>query len=214
VQDKQQRKVLKVMDNELYILGAGGHAKVIIEIAELLEYKIAGVFDQNENIKNILNYPVSQDFQILLKQQNIFFAFGNNQSRKKNSESFRSNCFNLIHPSTVISKNIDLGCGNAIMAGVVINSSVKIGDFCIINTSASIDHDCEIGNYAHVSPKVALAGNVKVKEGAQIGIGACVKQNITIGKWAIVGAGAVVINDVPDYAVVVGNPSRIIKYLY
>lgn len=212
--DKQQQKVLKVMNEDIYILGAGGHAKVIIEIAELLGYKIAGVFDQNEDVKEILNYPVFHDFKDLSKQQNVFFGLGNNQNRKKNSENFGNNFFNLIHPSSIITKNIDLGHGNAVMAGVVINSSVKIGDFCVINTSAVIDHDCEIGDFVHISPKVALAGSVKIGEGAQVGIGACVKQNVTIGKWAIVGAGAVVIRDVPDYAVIVGNPGRIIKYVY
>lgn len=201
------------MSEDVYILGAGGHAKVIIEMAELLGYKIAGVFDQNEEVKEILKYPVSHDFENLSTQQNVFLALGNNQNRKKNSEKLEGNYFNLIHPSSVITKSIDLGYGNAVMAGVVINSSVKIGNFCIINTSASIDHDCEIGSYVHVSPKVALAGNVKVHEGAQIGIGACVKQDVIIGKWAVIGAGAVVIHDVPDYAVVVGNPGRVIKYL-
>jgi acetyltransferase EpsM len=58
----------------------------------------------------------------------------------------------------------------------------------------------------------ALAGNVTVGEGTQIGINATVKQGITIGKWAIIGAGAVIVKDVPDFAVVVGNPGRIIKY--
>jgi len=201
------------MSEGIYILGAGGHAKVVIEIAELLGYSIAGVFDKNELVKDILKYPVSHDFENLSKQKDIFFALGNNRNRKKNSENFGQNCFNLIHPSSVITKNIDLGHGNVVMAGVVINSSVKIGNFCIINTSSNIDHDCEIGNYVHVSPNVALAGNVKVHEGAQIGIGACVKQNVIIGKWAVIGAGAVVIHDVPDYAVVVGNPGRVIKYL-
>ena len=213
-QDKPLPKVLKAMGDELYILGAGGHAKVIIEIAESAGYNIAGVFDQNDDVKSILNYKVSHDFEAIPKQKNVFFALGNNQSRKKCSENFTNSNFNLIHPSAVITKHIDLGHGNAVMAGVVINSSVKIGDFCIINTSCSIDHDCEIGSYSHISPKAALAGNVKVGEGTQVGIGACVKQNITIGKWAIIGAGAVVIDDVPDYAVVVGNPARVIKYIY
>jgi len=51
-----------------------------------------------------------------------------------------------------------------------------------------------------------------VGEGTHIGIGATVIQGIKIGKWATIGAGAVVIRDVPDYAVVVGNPARIIRH--
>ena len=57
-----------------------------------------------------------------------------------------------------------------------------------------------------------MAGNVQVGEGTQIGIGASVIQGVKIGKWAMIGAGSVIISDVPDFAVVVGNPGKIIKY--
>lgn len=209
--DKQPQKVLKGMNNKIYITGAGGHAKVVIEIAELLGYEVAGVYDQNVEVKNIFNYPVSHNLSDFPKNEKLFFALGSNQNRKKNAENFPADYFNLIHPGTIISKNIKLGQGNVVMGGVVINSSCEIGNHCIINTSASIDHDCEIQDYVHISPRVALAGNVKVLEGAQVGIGACVKQNVTIGKWSVVGAGAVVIKDVPDNVIVVGNPAVIIK---
>lgn len=199
------------MDKKVNILGAGGHAKVVIEIAELAGYEVSEVFDQDQIIKNILQYPVNNDIEILSQKNNVFFALGNNENRKINSLKYNSADLNLIHPSSVISKNISIGVGNVVMAGVVINSSVEIGNHCIINTSASIDHDCKIGDFAHISPAAALAGNVQVLEGAQVGIGACVKQNITIGKWSVVGAGAVVVEDVPDNCIVVGNPAKYLK---
>jgi len=199
------------MDNKIYIAGAGGHAKVVIEIAELLDYEVAGVYDQNMEVKEILKYPVFHNFSDFPKNEKLFFALGSNLSRKKNVENIHATHFNLIHPKAIVSQNIELGKGIVVMAGSVVNSSCKIGNHCIINTSASVDHDCELDDYVHISPQAALAGNVKVLEGAQVGIGACVKQNITIGKWAVVGAGAVVIKDVPDNAIVVGNPARIIK---
>lgn len=199
------------MDKKVNILGAGGHAKVVIEIAELAGYEISEVFDHDQTINNVLQYPVNNDIEILSQKNNVFFALGNNENRKMNSLKYNSADFNLIHPSSVISKNISIGVGNVVMAGVVINSSVEIGNHCIINTSASIDHDCKIGDFAHISPAAALAGNVQVLEGAQVGIGACVKQNITIGKWSVVGAGAVVVEDVPDNCIVVGNPARVLK---
>ncbi len=199
------------MDKDIYILGAGGHAKVVIEIAEDLGYNIKGIYDQNINVNRILQYPVSNDIESLLQKKNVFYAIGGNYNRKLNAQKYNSADFNLIHPSSVISKSTSLGQGNVVMAGVVINSSVKVQNYCVINTSACIDHDCEIEDYAHISPNAALAGNVKVLEGAQVGVGASIKQNITIGKWSIVGAGAVVINDVPDNVVVVGNPAKVIK---
>ena len=199
------------MSKKIEIIGAGGHAKVVIEIAEILGYEITGIYDQNILVKEILNYPVLHEFSDVFPKEKLFFALGSNLNRKKNAENYKSESFNLIHPSAIVSKNIVLGSGNVFMAGVVINSSSKIGNHCIINTSASVDHDCEIGDFVHISPQAALAGNVKVLEGAQIGIGACVKQDITIGKWSVIGAGAVVIKDVPDNVIVAGNPAKIIK---
>ncbi|GGG53358.1 acetyltransferase [Epilithonimonas arachidiradicis] len=193
------------------ILGAGGHAKVVIEIAEELDYKINEIYDQNPEVSKILDYNVSNNLETLTEKENVFFALGNNFNRKSSSQKYHFANFNLVHPSAIISTRTKIGVGNVIMAGVVINSSVKIGSHCIINTSACIDHDCEIEDFVHISPNVALAGNVKIKEGAQVGIGASVKQNITIGSWSVIGAGAVVINDVPENVVVVGNPAKIIK---
>lgn len=97
------------------------------------------------------------------------------------------------------------------MANVSINPSASIGNHCIINTGSIVEHDCVLSDFVHISPKAALAGNVFVGEGTQIGIGAAVIQGIKIGKWVTVGAGAVIIKDIPDYAVVVGNPGKIIK---
>lgn len=207
----QLQKISQAMSKEVCFLGAGGHAKVVIEIAEDLGFEIKGIYDQNINVNKILDYPVSNDIESLSEKQNVFFAFGNNYYRKINSLKYKSADFNLIHPTSVISRSAVLGNGNVVMAGAVINSSVQIGNHCVINTSANIDHDCEIEDFVHISPSAALAGNIKVKEGAQVGIGASVKQDVTIGKWSVVGAGAVVINDVPDNVIVVGNPARIIK---
>ncbi|MFC4164320.1 acetyltransferase [Epilithonimonas zeae] len=199
------------MNKEVCILGAGGHAKVVIEIAEDLGYKITGIYDQNINVTTILDYNVSNDIDSLLQKENIFYAFGSNYNRKSNSLKYKSADFNLIHPSSIISRTAVFGHGNVVMAGAVINSSVQVGNHCVVNTSACIDHDCEIEDFVHISPNAALAGNIKVKEGAQVGIGASIKQNVIIGKWSVVGAGAVVINDVPDNVIVVGNPAKIIN---
>lgn len=199
------------MSKEIRILGAGGHAKVVIEIAEALGFRIAGIFDRDDNVKKVLQYQVNHNLDHLT-QKSVFLALGSNLTRKWNAEKMDVVDFNLIHPSAVISKNIKIGNGNVVMAGAIVNSSVIIGNNCIINTGACVDHDCEIDDYVHISPRVALAGNIKIGEGSQVGIGASVKQNVTIGKWSIVGAGAVVVSDVPDYSVVVGNPARFLRF--
>ena len=102
--------------------------------------------------------------------------------------------------------------GTVVFAGAIIQPNSKIGKHVIINTGASIDHDNIIGDYAHVSPKAALCGHVEVGEGSHVGVGAVVIPKVKIGKWCTIGAGTVVLKDVPDYATVVGNPAKIIKY--
>lgn len=197
--------------NDLYLYGAGGHAKVIIEIAEIIGVQVMGLVDANPKVTTVLDYPVYQNSEN--GNEYWIISIGNNNIRKKISCLMIDKVFiKLIHPSSNISKRATIGVGTVIMAGVSINTGVVVGEHCVINTNASIDHDCHIENFVHISPNVALAGNVYIGEGVHLGIGACVIQGIKIGKWCTIGAGAVIINDIPDGATVVGNPGRIIKY--
>lgn len=193
---------------ELFLYGAGGHAKVVAEIAELNGYENI-VFCEDNFTKDIfLGYQVVSS---ITEGALCFIAIGSNSVRKKLALSTISNFVRLTHPHSSTSPRSKVGKGTVIMGGVTVNSETTIGEHCIINTNSSVDHDCTIEDYVHISPNVALAGNVTVGEGTHIGIGACVIQGIKIGKWCTVGAGAVVIRDIPDGATAVGNPARIIK---
>jgi len=197
----------------VYLYGASGHAKVIIEILEKQGADIGGLIDTNPIIKGLLNYPVINSLEKAVDNEaEIIIGIGDNLTRKKVAESVQANFINAIHSSANISPRSTLGAGTVVMAGVSVNCSAVIGKHVILNTNCSVDHDCIIKDFVHVSPNVALAGNVFVDECAHIGIGASVIQGVKIGKWAVIGAGAVVIRDVPDYAVVVGNPGKVIKY--
>lgn len=191
----------------LYLYGASGHGKVIVEIAELLNQKVSGFIDANPNIITLLEYKVFTE--IPTDTTTLLISIGNNALRKKIAEKHNAYSYQtLIHPQAIISSRAQIGIGSVVMGGVTMNSGTKIGKHCIINTNSSIDHDCLLADYVHISPNAALAGNVTVGEGTQIGIGACVKQNIKIGKWCTIGAGAVIIKDIPDGKTVVGNPGR------
>jgi acetyltransferase EpsM len=197
-----------------YIYGAGGHGKVILEIFEANNIVIEGVFDENWGITKLLDYPVLGGLSMIKATENaaLLISIGNNVIRKKIAEELNCLYLNAIHPAATISRRSSIGEGCAIMAGVCINSNVTIGNHVILNTNCSVDHDCMLGNYVHISPNAALAGNVSIGEGTHVGIGVAIIPNIKIGNWCTIGAGAVIIRDVPDYAVVVGNPGRIINY--
>lgn len=201
------------MNKEVYLYGAGGHAKVIIEILQSNNRITKGVFDDGENVPScILGAPFLGKYNFEKNHLNLILAIGNNKIRKRISDKL-SNPFEItIHPFTSISKTSSIDEGTVVMSGVSINADVKIGKHAIINTNASIDHDCSIGDFAHVSPNACLSGCVSLGEGTHVGAGAVVIPEVSIGKWAVIGAGAVITKDVPDYAVVVGNPGKIIKY--
>jgi acetyltransferase EpsM len=197
----------------MFIYGASGHGKVVLEIAEALCISVDFFIDENLELTNVLDIPVVAKFPNRLNEGVL--AIGNNHTRKKLSVIFSNFKFlSLIHPSANISRRFGIGHGSVIMSGVTINSQVQIGCHVIINTNASLDHNCLIEDFVHISPNVALAGCVKIGEGTHVGIGSCIIPGISIGKWATIGAGSVIIRDVPDYAVVVGNPGRVIKYNY
>jgi sugar O-acyltransferase (sialic acid O-acetyltransferase NeuD family) len=198
------------MQTEYIIIGASGHAKVIIEIIESMGGSIKAITDKNPAISRLLEYPVNTE---TVSGTQMIIAVGNNSIRKKIAFELKGEFGTAIHTRANLSPRCSIHPGTVIMAGATINSDTRIGAHCIINTNASIDHDCVLGDFVHVSPNASLAGNVTVGEGSQVGIGSAVIQNVTIGKWATIGAGSVVIKDVPDYAVVVGVPGKVIKFI-
>jgi sugar O-acyltransferase (sialic acid O-acetyltransferase NeuD family) len=200
--------------NKIFLYGASGHAKVICEILEAQHRIPCGLIDDNPNVTSLLEYPVYRTLQqaAVTAEDHFIISIGNNRIRKAVAAKLSTAKFaSAIHPAAVISPRSSFGEGTVVMPNVSVNANSNLGNHVILNTNCSIDHDCLLGDFVHISPNAALAGNVQVGEGTQIGIGACVMQNIRIGKWVMIGAGSVIIRDVPDFAVVVGNPGRIIK---
>lgn len=194
------------------IIGAGGHGKVVAEIASLSGYSsIAFVDDNASTIKTVGSWPVHADLSDV-QPDTIFCAIGDNINRMHMMQRFDVNSYTILfHPSSVVSSLANIEGGSVVVAGAIVNpfATIKIG--AIINTACTIDHDCVIGEYCHISPGAHLAGNVEVGSCSWIGCGAVVKEGISIGANVTVGAGAVVIRDVPDNQTVVGNPARRIR---
>lgn len=197
---------------KMLLYGASGHGKVIIDCLESQNEEIIGLFDDNENLKELLSYKVLGKYdEKEYKNEKIIISIGNNEIRKEVSKIIKHKFGKVVHSSASVCQNVKIGSGTAIFHKSILQSSVKIGNHVIVNTAASIDHDCRIGNFVHISPNATLCGNVSVGEGTHIGAGAVIIPNIKIGKWCMVGAGSVVTKDVQDYSVVVGNPARKIK---
>ena len=203
------------MKDNLIIIGASGHGKVIADIAiKMNKWQSIAFLDDDESIKASIGLEVigkTADAFTYKDEADFFVAIGSNATRENIQEKLIDeglNVVSLIHPSAVIGTDVEIGIGTAVMAGVVINSSTKIGKGCIINTSSSIDHDNVIENYVHISPGVNMAGTVKVGKRSWLGIGSVVSNNVNICSGCKVGAGAVVVKDITEPGTYVGVPVR------
>lgn len=193
----------------MYLYGASGHAKVVLDILKDQNIPIHGLFDDNPLVQELQGIEVINDKDTPLNAP-LIISIGDNELRSKLSKELNVEFGTAIHSSAIISESSIIGHGTVVMQGCIIQAESTIGNHVIINTGASIDHENVVEDFVHISPHVTLCGNVKVGEGTHIGASAVVIPNLTIGKWCIIGAGAVVIRDIPDYSTVVGNPARLI----
>jgi UDP-perosamine 4-acetyltransferase len=204
----------------IVIVGAGGHAKVIIEILEECgRFEIAGCTSADAGQRELLDIPVLGDDSILpgLREAGVhcaFVALGDNRARWKKAQELAEMGFTLVNavsPRAIVSRRAILGRGVAVMPGAVINVLTRIEDGAIVNTGATVDHECHLGGFSHVGPGSSLAGCVSVAEGAFLGAGTCVVPGVSIGSWSVIGAGSVVISDIGEFVTAVGAPAAIIN---
>ena len=205
---------------EIILLGAGGHAAVILDILKAQiangeKIKIKGLLDDSGKLE-WMGYPIlgstleANDFN----EENTYFiiAIGSNKIRYKLGEKYSHlQFFTAIHPSSIIGSQVNIGAGSVVMPNVVINANSQIGQHVIINTGVIVEHDNLIGDYVHLSPNATLCGTVRVKPLTHIGAGVTVIQGKIIGRQSMIGAGATVITDIPDQVVAVGTPAKVIK---
>lgn len=211
------------INTPVLILGAGGHAKVLVDALLASSAVIAGIVDPDPALlgTQILGVQVlgGDDLVSEFPQTEILLINGLGSvglpiGRQKLFQRFKALDYNfatVIHPAAVVAPDVLLGEGTQIMAGAVIQPGTCIGKNVIVNTRASIDHDCTIGDDVHIAPGVTLSGGVVIEDFCHIGTGATVIQGISIGLGSVVGSGALVIKDVSVSVTVVGVPARVVK---
>lgn len=200
----------------MVVIGGGGHAKVVIELARTLGFEIIGCTDRHAREVMVAGVAVLGDDGMLeeLRGQGLSLAavaLGDNAVRMRVGswvQSLGFRCPSLISPAATVSRSVTVGDGVVIMPGAVVNAESRIGDFAVINTSASVDHDGDIGAGAHIAPGAHLSGSVTVGARALVGVGATVLPGVSIGADAILGGGSVAIADIAAGHTAVGSPAR------
>ena len=205
----------------LFLFGASGHAKVVIDIIERRgDVKVLFAADDAPQTKDsmICAVPVIGGRDALLARRaeidGGIVTVGDNAARSKIAawllaEGFR--LVNALHPAATLARRLSIGNGTVIMAGAVVNSDTCLGANVIINTGATVDHDCVIGDNVHIAPGCHLCGGVTVGARSFLGAGTVVIPGVRIGADVVVGAGSTVINDIADGSRVAGSPATSIK---
>lgn len=206
----------------LILLGAGGHAKVLLALAQADRRCVIGVCDPRlaqEGQKEWRGIPVLRGDDAIYDHNPAQIGLINgvgqlvgNSSRARLYLALRQRGYHfpaLVHPTAWVADDVKLSDGVQIMAGVSIQPDSTIGENSIINTQASIDHDCQIAEHVHVAPGATLCGGVHVGAGAFIGAGAVVIQSLTVGANAVVGAGMTLTRCLAAGNTQIGAPSRL-----
>lgn len=211
------------MTEKLVIIGAGGHAREIADVAVACAaqggaLEVLGFVDDNPELigQKLNGVPVLGTTDWLREASAELVAIcgiGSPHVRRKVVELLPNVRFTtLVHPAAVVTPWMTLGTGVVITAGCVLTNSIVLGAHTHINRCATVSHDTVIGDFVHVSPGCVLSGNVNVGDECDLGAGAVIIPGITIGARTVVGAGAVIIRDLPADVTAVGNPARVIKH--
>lgn len=207
------------MAERFIIIGAGGHAKVVVDSFLSSGKEVFGFFDDNPALlgtEPIAGMKVLGDTgqlpEKLEKGNNVFIlAIGENRIRRRLSKRLSVPYGVACAPSAVIGRGVRIGKGTMVLPSATVNIDTVIGEHVILNTSCSVDHDCKVGDFVHIAPGAHLGGGVVVGEGTILGLGSSVAPGIRIGRWSVIGAGTVVTKDLPDNCTAVGVPAKIIK---
>jgi sugar O-acyltransferase (sialic acid O-acetyltransferase NeuD family) len=199
----------------LLVVGAGGHAKVVIDAADAAGFEIVGVIGTAGDPAEVLGRPVVTAFEGI-EVDGFIVAIGDNEARSRMFDAYVADGFaalTVVHPSAIVGSDVTIGAGTFLAAGVIVNAGARVGTDVILNTGCSVDHDCVIGDHSHVGPGSALCGAVTLGEGVLLGVGVSAAPGTSVGRRTVVGAGAAIVDPLPAGTVCVGVPAVPIRSL-
>jgi sugar O-acyltransferase (sialic acid O-acetyltransferase NeuD family) len=199
----------------LFVVGAGGHGRVVMDALLASEAGAGATFVDDDPAlqgRQVLGRAVEASAQAFREPGFRFHvAIGANAVRAAMIERLQregGRSTSVVHPSARLSSFCVLGDGVFVAAGAIVGPDAEVGAGTIVNHGAVVDHDCRVGPCSHLAPNATLAGGVTVGRSVLVGAGANLLPGITVDDDAVIGAGAVVLADVPANSSYAGVPAR------
>jgi acetyltransferase EpsM len=216
-----------LIKKKVIILGAGGNANVIRstindinEDSDKIEF-LGFLDDRNDVRKNqlIKGKITKKNIDKFKKFKDVFFIWSLRSTdlgegilkKYKVLNIEQKKLLTVIHPTAVISKYSKIGYGVTIHPFVNVSTNVVIKNNVHIFSHSMIGHDTNLDHFSYVANNVSMGAFIKLNQGGYLGMNSTIRERVKIGKWSIVGMGSVVINNVKNFSVVVGNPATQLK---
>jgi UDP-perosamine 4-acetyltransferase len=210
-----------VATNRIVLFGAGGHAKSVLGVIEAeARWQVAGLVSDTplEHGHAILGHPFLGGREVLAELlaegiDGMIVAVGDNQARASIAQAMTAIGFKFvsaIHPSALLMPAATVGAGSFVHALSIIGPECQVGANVIIQPYVSLGHESVVGAAAQFSPGVHIGGQVRIGDRCFFGPGAVVYPKVRLGADVAIGANSVVNRDVPDGAVLAGNPARLV----
>lgn len=207
------------MSLPILIIGAGGHGRVLADLAFCLGRQVLGFLDRDTQLhgrvidgikvlggdERLIEYP-ARDVSLV----NGLGSIAASDVRREVYIRLKALGYQfeaLCHPGAIVGRSVTFAQGVQAMAGSIVQNGARIGENTILNTGAIVEHDCVVGAHSHLAPGAVVCGDVRIGENCHIGVGAVVVQGLSVGDGALVAAGAVVVRDVLSGTRVAGVPA-------
>lgn len=202
--------------SQLIVIGAGGQASNIVNVALSLNYSIKAFIHNGKAGQTLFDRPIISDLNEIeaLDTHHICLALGDNYQREKYFKDALSRFPNLnfpalIHPTANVGPYSKIGAGTVVMPNTVIGTNVNIGSFCLLGNQSCVGHDSVLSDFSSLSPAATIAGNVSLGHRSAVGLGAKIREKVKVGDDTILGANSFLNEDLPNNVVALGTPAKI-----
>jgi len=199
-------------NQQLVILGFGGHARSVADVALACGYSSLLFVDSNARKgENFMGHPVLTELDLLALGCDVFPGAGDNTRRQQQCREIE---LLGLTPAMLVSPLASIGIGSSIGAGCFVGHHAHIGPMaeiaqgCIINTGAIIEHESKVGAFSHVSVNATIAGRSTLGSLSMLGAGATIIDGVTVGDHIMIGAGAVLHRSTNVPGTYVGVPAN------